>query len=129
MNRKEIGEAIRARRIAAGLAQRHVAEIAECTRESIGNIESGRHNPSLDVLVRILAAVGAEIELATVPGPDGAWVCRGIVGDAHPGRGWYWIAQWKGERASGEAATGPDARQAAEVWMAARGAPADSVRS
>lgn len=50
---RQLGEAIRARRVAAGHSQAAFAEIADVDRQYLGRLERGMQNPSLLLLMRI----------------------------------------------------------------------------
>ena len=50
---KNIGSKIKERRNALGITQEHIASILDVNPSHISNIENGRANPSLTVLVKI----------------------------------------------------------------------------
>jgi transcriptional regulator with XRE-family HTH domain len=50
-----------------GITQAQLAEMAGTTRSSIARLESGRRDPSLSYLRRVLAALGYDICLQPVP--------------------------------------------------------------
>lgn len=50
-------------RIAKGLSQAQLAELLHTHRSNISRLESGNHNPSLDFLLRIAAALDMELEM------------------------------------------------------------------
>src|SRR4051812_4550302 len=102
---------LRAARLAAGLSQAQLADLAGVSRQAIGAIESGRHRPSVDAALAIARSVGRSVEelfahhddeAAAVLGPDaagGAPVRAARVGDrvvhvaAHdPARSESWVA-------------------------------------
>ena len=51
------GKIIRHRRLALGLTQERVAEIADLHRNYIGDIERGQKEPTISVFVRLCIAV------------------------------------------------------------------------
>lgn len=53
---------VRALREARGISQQQIAQIAGIPRPTWANIESGEANPTLAVLTRVAAALGARIE-------------------------------------------------------------------
>jgi len=54
----------------AGMTQRQLAAAAGTPQSTIGRIESGRLNPTLDNLRHLLRAAGHDLELAAVAGAD-----------------------------------------------------------
>ena len=61
---------IRLARQKAGLSQREFAESAGLTQQSISAYETGRKDPSLETLKRLLAAVGFEMRIRLEPVDD-----------------------------------------------------------
>ena len=57
LNRRELGEWLRAERKARGRTQAWIAERVGCRRQTIADLEAGR-NVALDVLFGALAALG-----------------------------------------------------------------------
>ena len=53
-----IGDELRKIRLAAGLTQQQVATKAGITREYVSHLERGEYSPTLDVLLRMCAALG-----------------------------------------------------------------------
>jgi transcriptional regulator with XRE-family HTH domain len=53
----------------AGLTQTELAERAGTSQAAVSAYESGRRSPSVDTLVRILAATGLELRMRLAP-PD-----------------------------------------------------------
>lgn len=53
-----LGQTIRRHRLAAGLSQEALAERAELHRNHVGFLVRGERSPTVDVLVRIGAALG-----------------------------------------------------------------------
>ncbi len=51
------GNAIRVRRTHLGLSQEKLAELADCHRNYIGIVERGEQNISIDMIVRLAAAL------------------------------------------------------------------------
>ena len=60
---KAIGEAIKERRAILNITQRELAEIAGVGINTLTKIERGEANPSLQILQRILDALGLEIKI------------------------------------------------------------------
>ncbi len=60
---------IRMARRQAGLTQTELAERAGTSQAAVSAYESGRRSPSVDTLVRILAATGFELRMRLAP-PD-----------------------------------------------------------
>jgi transcriptional regulator with XRE-family HTH domain len=58
---KILGEAIRAKRIKAGLTQEQLAEKADLARNYIGNIERAEYKITVEVLARIAKALGVHV--------------------------------------------------------------------
>ena len=54
----------------AGLSQRQFAESAGLTQQSISSYETGRKDPSLETLKRLLAAAGFEMRIRLEPIDD-----------------------------------------------------------
>ena len=65
LDRVNAGDAIRRARIDAGLTQHALAALAGTSQATISAYESGRKQPSVETLERVLAAAGAR--LAVVP--------------------------------------------------------------
>jgi DNA-binding XRE family transcriptional regulator len=53
-----LGERLRALRLAAGLTQAELARRTGIHRPNIARVEAGRHTPSLDTLNRLASAIG-----------------------------------------------------------------------
>ena len=65
MNIKEIGIEIKKRRKYLNITQEDLAEITGISRRSLQYIESGKMNPSIEQLEKILGALGLEITIRT----------------------------------------------------------------
>jgi len=65
MNIKEIGLEIRKRRKYLSITQEDLAEITGISRRSLQYMESGKMNPSVEQLEKILKALGLEIIIRT----------------------------------------------------------------
>lgn len=59
--RKLLGETIRTRREAASMSQEKLAELADLSRNYIGEVERGETNVSIEALVRIAKALRVRI--------------------------------------------------------------------
>jgi transcriptional regulator with XRE-family HTH domain len=55
-----IGARLLARRRTLGILQKHLASLASISVHTLSNIESGKGNPSLDVLERLLQCLGLQ---------------------------------------------------------------------
>ena len=53
-----LGRELRKAREAAGLTQEQVAAKAKITREYVSHLERGQYSPTVDVLMRVCAAIG-----------------------------------------------------------------------
>ena len=63
MNTEETGTIIRSRRRELAVSQRALAEIAGVSLHTLSDVESGKGNPTLAVLARILTAIGLELQI------------------------------------------------------------------
>ena len=59
--RARMGQRIRELRLAAGLTQEDLAQLAGITRSNLTRIEAGRYSVGLDILNRIANALGTEV--------------------------------------------------------------------
>ena len=62
-----IGQAVRERRLALGLSQTEVASRAGMTQPALSRLEAGGTVPTIPVLERIAAALGAELIVTIAP--------------------------------------------------------------
>ena len=62
-----IGQAVRERRLALGLSQTEVATRAGMTQPALSRLEVGGTVPTIPVLERIAAALGAELIVTIAP--------------------------------------------------------------
>lgn len=60
---KELGNRIKERRKILGITQKHLAELAEVSVNSIVKIENGHMNPSIEMVDRIAEILGMELTL------------------------------------------------------------------
>lgn len=65
-------EAIRAARLAEGISQREASERVGVTPSTVKNIESGRHEPRVELAARLAAVYGVRIESLFVHEPNAA---------------------------------------------------------
>lgn len=75
MNPEVLGARLRARRRGLGLDQTVLAELAGVSTHTLSNLESGRSNPTLSVLLRVFGALGLELDLriaVTTPPGEGS---------------------------------------------------------
>lgn len=63
MKASELSAVLKERRKATGVTQRDVAELCDVAVHTISDLESGKGNPTLDVLARICEVLGLEITL------------------------------------------------------------------
>lgn len=63
MNKEEIGHIIQNRRDELSIKQEDLAEMTGITSKTIYLIESGKGNPSINTLTKILAILGLEISI------------------------------------------------------------------
>ena len=63
MNKKEIGHIIQDRRDSLSIKQEDLSEMTGVTSKTIYLIESGKGNPSIDTLSKILEILGLEISI------------------------------------------------------------------
>ena len=61
MNTQETGQMIRERRRILGIDQRSAAELSGVSVHTFSDIESGKGNPSVKVLCKVLDALGMEM--------------------------------------------------------------------
>jgi len=70
MNSKELGTAIRAARLAKGITQEQLAELADITPTHEKHIESGHRSPSVEVLFHIAKALDLSLDNCLFPAQD-----------------------------------------------------------
>ena len=82
---RQVGEAIRAARNAAGLTQAQLGDRLRCSGSYIANVEAGRENLTVGQLANFAAAMGAGLELSfprpereTVRVPDAPGEIEGV---------------------------------------------------
>ncbi len=63
MNIVDTGSRIRQRRRSLGISQRDLAEIAGVSLHTLSDVESGKGNPTLTILSRILEPLGLELAI------------------------------------------------------------------
>lgn len=61
--RKGMGESIRAMRTAQGWEQEQLAQIAGITAANVRSVEAGKYAFNIDVLNKIVGALGAELRM------------------------------------------------------------------
>lgn len=101
-----LGDRVRQLRLARGLTQVHLAELADVSRQLVGAVEADRHLPRVDAAVRLASALSTTVEELLAPErrdvvgviedpAEGALVRVGRVGDrlvcvpaAGSGEGW-----------------------------------------
>jgi len=63
MNIKELGTTIRKRRKELSIDQKSLAEMAEVSVHTLSDIESGKANPTIEILDKILQVLGLELRV------------------------------------------------------------------
>lgn len=61
---EELGNTIRGRRKTLGITQKHLAELAEVNTNTIIRIESGKINPTIEVVNSIAEVLGMELSIS-----------------------------------------------------------------
>ena len=64
MQEKRLGNMIWATRKARGMTQEELARRSGISRPNIARFESGNYNPSLEMMVRIAAALGMRLQIS-----------------------------------------------------------------
>lgn len=64
MNIQAISDAIIKRRKTLSVSQKELADLAGVSLHSIINLESGRGNPTLQLLLTVMEVLGMEVQLA-----------------------------------------------------------------
>ena len=64
MSPEELGTILRQRRKLAGITQRDLAGLSELGVHTLSDLESGKGNPTLEVLSRVCGVLGLEIRLS-----------------------------------------------------------------
>ena len=68
---RQAGGALRARRRARGMTQKQLAQVTGTAQSTVSDIETGVVSVSLDVYLRLLEALGAELTVtARIPDQD-----------------------------------------------------------
>ncbi len=70
MNQEELGCRIAERRHILGVDQRTVAELSGVSVHTLSNIESGKGNPSLQILCKMADALGLELRIDVKKQPE-----------------------------------------------------------
>lgn len=63
MNAERLAQAVKERRRQLGLKQSDLAELSSVAQHTLSNLESGRGNPTLQVMVQVLEALGLQLTL------------------------------------------------------------------
>lgn len=80
MSPKELGTILRQRRKLAGITQRDLAALSDLAVHTLSDLESGKGNPTLEVLSRVCGVLGLEIRLSPPPSD------RFLPAQTHDGR-------------------------------------------
>jgi transcriptional regulator with XRE-family HTH domain len=74
MSPEELGQAIRNRRKLAKVTQADLADLSGLSVHTLSDLESGKGNPTLEVLSKLCSVMGLEIQLVprkpASPSPD-----------------------------------------------------------
>ena len=70
MNQEELGRRIAERRHILGVDQRTAAELSGVSVHTLSNIESGKGNPSLQILSKMADALGLELRIDVKKQPE-----------------------------------------------------------
>lgn len=62
-NRAKVAKAVRLKRVELGMTQAQLAEKADVTKQTIGNIEGGNYSVSVDVLSAVMAVLGIDMTI------------------------------------------------------------------
>ena len=54
-----------------GLTQQQVADVSGVKRPNIARLEGGKHSPTVDMLARVAASMGMQLEISLVDREDG----------------------------------------------------------
>ena len=69
-NWKDIGQAIKLRRIKQNLKQSELAEMVEVSSQHISHVECGKTIPSLQLMIKLAVALNADLnDLLNIPAP------------------------------------------------------------
>lgn len=79
----EVGARVRSLRAQKGLSQSQVASQAGVSRKWLSELERGKATVSLDLLLRVVATLGGELDLR--PQADRHDIDLGAIVDAHRG--------------------------------------------
>ena len=60
---EEVGQRTRARRRSLGIDQQTIADLAGVSRKSVSEIERGKSTIQMDVLIRVLTALGLTLDV------------------------------------------------------------------
>ena len=61
--REEVVRQLKEVRKAEGMTQEHLAELVGTKKSNISRLESGRYNPSLDFLIKVVHCLGKDLEI------------------------------------------------------------------
>ena len=84
MEAGRLGNHLRARRIAAGLQQRELADRAGISRQTLGSLESGETVPATSIALALARALGCRVEDLFWLGHDDAPFEAVLVPNGHP---------------------------------------------
>lgn len=68
MTKSELGSQIESRRKSLKVNQPELAQLAEVSLKTIVNIETGKGNPTLDVLIKVMEVLGLTLEIKATKG-------------------------------------------------------------
>ena len=65
--KKDIAMQFKRIRLDKGISQKKAAELAGMARPDISRFESGKYNPSLELMMRYASALGCELKVELIP--------------------------------------------------------------
>ena len=90
-----LAQRLRTARLMSALSARQVAALAGVSPSTVTRVESGRMNPTYDVVLKLLDAVGLDERFDRVSDPLAVATARWVLGvGEEPGEADYWINRW-----------------------------------
>lgn len=65
MNKQEIGQSIRERRVTLRISQVRLAELAGVAVHTISNLETGKGNVTVETLLKVAQVLGYQVRIGT----------------------------------------------------------------
>ena len=63
MNKQEIGQSIRERRVTLKISQGRLAELAGVAAHTVSNMETGKGNVTVDTLLKVAQVLGYQVRI------------------------------------------------------------------